>query len=171
MHERMKNMHALPKLAHSISPHSIRIWRITNLISEIIFLIILIGLLIASYQFDWYHWITVVLWIVAAIVPLGMIWSIIFEPIWKYNYWSYGFDEHYIRFKQGRLFMKQTVIPMTKIQFVETEQGPLLRSNNVHTITIGTMGTPHKIPMLAEEDARILKEHISTYAQIKEVDA
>lgn len=163
-------MDTLPQLIHSISPRSIRVWRTTNLISEFIILILLIGLLIASYHFDWYRWITIVLWIIIAILPLGMIWSIVFEPKWKYNYWSYGFDESYIRLQSGRLFMSQSVIPMSKIQFVETEQGPLLKANHLYTVTIGTMGTPHKIPMLPAEDAHTLKTHIANYAQMKEVD-
>ena len=160
----------LPELMHSISKRSIHIWRTSNLITDILILILCIGLLITSYSFHWYQWIIITLWIVIPIIPLGMIWSVAMEPKWKYTYWTYGFNEHYVRFQHGRLFSKQVVIPMSKIQFVETEQGPLLRSNNVETITIGTMGTPHKIPMLAREDAHILKEHIATYAQVKEVD-
>lgn len=163
-------MHTLPKLTYHISPHSIRIWRLTNLIVEILVLITVCGALFASYYFGWYQWVNIVLWILVGVIPLGMIWSVGLEPAWKYNNWSYGFNETYIRFQHGRLFMKQVVVPMAKIQFVETEQGPLLRSYRVHTVTIGTMGTPHKIPNLSDKDAHVLKAHIAKYAQIKEVD-
>lgn len=163
-------MDPLPHMTEPISKHAIRIWRMTNAITEFVILIILAGLLFTSYYFHWYDWVTIVLWILIAIVPIGIVWSVVIEPKWKYTNWKYGVNQFFIRFTRGRLFKTQTVIPMSKIQFVEVEQGPLLRLNHVHTITIGTLGGSHKIPMLPEEEAFALRKQIANYAQIKEVD-
>ncbi len=164
-------MDPLPNMTNPISKHAIRIWRITNLLSEFVLLNLLVILLILSIYFHWYNWITIVLWILIALIPVGITWSVIIEPKRKYSYWKYGVNEHFIRFTYGRLFTTQTVIPMAKVQFVELEQGPLLRQYDVHTITIGTLGDTHKIPILPEKEVFALRKQIANYAQIKEVDA
>src|SRR5690625_6421028 len=94
---------------------------------DVIVLIILGGLLWAGYYFDWYRWLKVILWILLGISPFAVIWSIIIDPILIQRYWRYGMDENFVRLKHGKFFTIDTVVPMKKIQYVEAEQGPILR--------------------------------------------
>jgi len=164
-------MGTLPKLENNISQRAIPVWRLTNIIAEVIFYLIIVGLLWASYYFDWYRWAVIVLWLLVTVIPFGMLWSICFEPKFKQRHWKYGINEHFIYLKYGKFFATETVIPMTKVQFVEAEQGPLLRKYQLYTITIGTLGEKHTIPALSDEEAFSLRAQIASHARLKEVES
>lgn len=164
-------MDTLPKLENNIAKQAVKIWRLTNILWEISIYLVFIALLFLSYYFTWIDWIRVVLWVLICIMPLGMIWSIGFEPRLKQRYWKYGVNERFVYLKHGRFFSTQIVIPMTKVQYVEAEQGPLLRKYQLYTLTIGTLGASHAIPALPEVEALALRAHISNEARLKEVES
>lgn len=164
-------MNTLPKLENNISKRAIKVWRLNNIIVEMIFYIGAVGLLWTSYHFEWYRWITIVLWILVFAAPVGMIWSIFFEPVFKQKHWKYGINEHFIHLKYGRFFATHIVIPMTKVQYVEAEQGPLLRKYHLYTVTIGTLGEKHTIPALPDQEALKLRAQIANHARLKEVES
>lgn len=161
----------LPDLDQNISKRAINVWRLSNILVEGIIYVILIGLLWTSNYFDWYQWITIILWVSVITAPLGLVWSIVFEPKFKQKYWKYGINEHFIYLKHGRFFSNTVVIPMTKVQYVEAEQGPLLRKYNLSTITIGTLGDKHTIPALFNQKAAELRTEIASHARLKEVES
>lgn len=154
-----------------ISKRAINVWRISNLMGHLIFLAILAGLIWAGYHFTWYHWMIVVLWVLSGLTFISGIWSVLMEPPLLYKYWRYGIDEEYVRLTQGVLTRKHHVIPMTKVQYVGAEQGPILRKYKLYTVTIGTMRSSHEIPALPEEEAFKLRNQIANHAKIKEVES
>lgn len=153
-----------------ISKQAIKVWRLSNLITDVIGIIIIGALLWAGIYFDWFQWIITILWILLGVAPLFSIWSVFFEPSLLYKYWRYGMDEEYVRLKYGIFNRKHTVIPMTKIQYVSAEQGPILRKYGLYTIEIGSTGSSHEIPALSEEEAFLLRDQIAHHAKIKEVE-
>ncbi len=153
-----------------ISKDAIRVWRISNCIIHISFILMAIILLILDNHFDWYNWVTYVLWIVLTLDIITAIWSIFFEPVLLQKYWRYGVDEAYVKLRHGKWHIHNQVIPMTKVQYVGLEQGPLLRKYNLYTISIGTMASTHQIPALSEQEAISLRNQIATLARIKEVE-
>ncbi|HLR51987.1 MAG TPA: PH domain-containing protein [Candidatus Avamphibacillus sp.] len=154
----------------SISKDAIKVWRITNLIINIIMIIIGIGLIGASFYFDWYRWIQITLAVLLAIGFILSIWDIFIEPVLLQRYWRYDISSEYVQIKHGILNMKQTIMPMTKVQYVTAKQGPLLRKYQLYTLQIGTMSTSIDIPALPEQTALTLRSKIVEYAKIKEVE-
>ena len=72
--------------------------------------------------------------------------------------------------KSGALVEEYKIVPMTKIQSVATNQGPLLRKYGLYNLTVETMGSSHMIPALPTVVANELRNRIAEYAKLKEVD-
>lgn len=160
----------VPQPERRISEDAVKVRRLDNLIEDAIALIILAALLWAGYYFSWYHWIIIIFWVLLCLTPVSVIWSAIIEPKLLYKYWRYGITDEFIQLKRGVFKQENTVIPMTKIQYVKATQGPLLRKYRLYTLSIGTMRSSHAIPALKKEEALQLRDHIAEQAKLKEAD-
>lgn len=81
----------------------------------------------------------------------------------RYRRWRYAVGPDDLWLRQGVLWTSVTVIPLTRLQFVDTRQGPLervlgLASLVVHTAALGTSG---RLPGLDAADAERLRERLA----------
>lgn len=157
-------------LHHKISPAYRQVLIITQMITLLIEIVIFGSLLALSIYFNWYAWIPIVIYVIAGLAFINIIIEITFLSKFTIQNWRYHVDSQYVRLKNGKFFLNYQIIPMTKIQFVETKQGPVLRKYQLYELSIGTMGSEHTIPGLPEEIALQLREEISQYAKVKEVE-
>jgi len=167
---RNTNMSLLNEPIHPIAQDAIKVWRISNTISQIIIILVGLGLIVSSIYFDWYRWIQITLIILLAVDMLMSIWDIFIEPTLLQKYWRYDVNSEYVQMKHGIFKVKHIIAPMTKVQYVNTEQGPILRKYNLYTVEIGTMSSSFSIPALPEQEALRLRSQIAEYAKIKEVE-
>lgn len=151
-----------------ISKDGINVWRITNLIGHSVTLIILAILLYLDIYFSWKNWIGTGLWIMIAIIGLSAIWSIFLEPVFLQRNWRYDIDEQFVKLKHGAWNETNIVIPMTKVQYVTTQDEPLFRKYGLMTLEIGTMATTHEIPILPRKVGLELRDKIAHFAKIKD---
>ncbi|WP_203333606.1 PH domain-containing protein [Planococcus beigongshangi] len=154
-----------------ISTKIIKIWRTTNTIGHGSFLLVFGALLAASHYWDWYNWVNITLYILIGITVLSAIFSIFFEPVFIQRTWRYDVDENFIQLKHGRWNVEHTIIPMAKIEYVTTDQGPFLRKAGLYSLKIGTTASNHTIPAIPEEEALALRAQIASYANVKEDDS
>jgi membrane protein YdbS with pleckstrin-like domain len=91
-------------------------------------------------------------------------------PYLSWKNWRYAIDENEIDLKRGVIFKTRTLIPLSRVQHVDTRQGPLLRSYNLASVTISTAATTHEIPALDSIIADRVRQQISTYARLAEED-
>lgn len=152
-----------------IAKESIKVWLINETISTVIGLIILGGLFYLDIYFSWKEWIGWVLIIITILVAISTIISFI-RPFFLYKNWRYAIDEEFLQLKSGVFKEVHKLVPMTKIQSVETKQGPILRKYGLYVISIKTMGSSHTIPALRRDVAIRLRNEIAVYAKIKEVE-
>ena len=153
-----------------ISKESIRVWRLSNILEEATILIVLGGLWYLSELYDWKQWITYLLIVLIGLTIITAIYTIILGPYYKYKTWRYGIDEEYVQIKRGYFIEEYTVIPMTKVEYVSTHQGPLLRKYQLYDVEIGTTTTNHTIPAIPAEQAMALREQIAIFAKVKDSD-
>lgn len=163
-------MYEIVEPKNRISKDAIKVWRITSVFTFFILMIIVTGGLGAAYYFEWPKWVKIILRIIFVVVPLYSIWSVFIRPRLLYKYWRYGIDEQYVRLKHGIFVRSDAVVPMTKIQFVEANQGPIMRKYNLYSLQIGTLGSSHDIPALPKDEAFALRDQISELAKLKEVE-
>lgn len=153
-----------------LSRNVIKVWLISNTISNLIWMLILVGLIYAHSYFEWHPLVRSVLILVAMLVIIRTIWSFV-KPFLLYKNWRYDVSEEFLQLKFGALNEERRLVPMTKIQSVATRQGPILRYFGLYSLTIDTTGTTHTIPAISEEAGLNLRDEIAHYAKIREVES
>ncbi len=83
-----------------------------------------------------------------------------------YRRWRWEVTQTEVRLQSGLIIIKRTVIPMARIQHVDTSQGPILRMFDLSEVHVSTAAGSHKIPMLAEADAAAIRDRIAALAQV-----
>ncbi|HSH24638.1 MAG TPA: PH domain-containing protein [Massilibacterium sp.] len=150
-----------------INIRAIKVWKKTALLSLLISLLIPIGISIGVYFFEWKMWIPFV--VLAIILLYFMIDFFIFIPL-RYKRYRYEVNENEIYIQYGIWFITRTVIPMVRVQHVDTIQGPFLRKEGLATVTVSTAAGGASIPALTEEDANDLRDQISILARVVDED-
>lgn len=151
----------------TISEKAITVWRINNFLKNSIALLFLCILLFLYYKFSWLFWIGVIVYVMISFVLLMMIYDLSIHPIYLQRTWRYDINEHVIQLKYGFFHKHHIIIPMSRVEYVNTHQGPLLRRYHLSAITIGTITSQHEIPALKEDEAKQLRNKIITLAQIE----
>lgn len=152
-----------------LSEDAVKVWLISEAIENVIGYIVLAVLFYLDYRFSWKEWIGWILIGLAVLSVPGIVWSLV-GPKLKYKGWRYDVTEEFLMLKFGVWKEKHHLIPMTKIQSVASEQGPLLRKYGLYTVKVMTMASEHSIPALPKDVAFGLRNQIAQYAKIKEVE-
>lgn len=150
-----------------IDPMGLRVWRIHACITATITLLITAGVFVLTYFFDWYSWIqytVLALWGVSAFLGIYLF------PKIRWQRWRYEVREQEIEIQSGLFVVERTLVPMIRVQHVDTTQGPILKKYNLSEISISTAATTHYIPALLTEEADELRERISKLARVAEED-
>jgi|AntDeeMinimDraft_6_1070357.scaffolds.fasta_scaffold17694_2 membrane protein YdbS with pleckstrin-like domain len=108
------------------------------------------------------------LWFIIAVVAVALLSTIVFVfvvPKIRWRQWQYKIDEHEIDLHHGIWFTHSTLVPVKRVQHVDTRQGPILRSYNLADVIISTAATTHKIPALSASKADEVRSEISTFAR------
>ncbi len=97
-----------------------------------------------------------------AVGVLGAVLTLAVTRI-RYRRWRYAVREADLWIRSGVLWVTVSVIPFSRLQFVDTRQGPLdrvfrLSSVVVHTAALGTSG---RLPGLDVEEAEQLRERLA----------
>lgn len=151
--------------SEKIHENALKVWRITGSIVTAITLLAAIGLFVISYftAFPW--WIPVLF----LLLMIFMGWlDIIWIPNIRWLRWRYEVTEDEIDLQHGIWWIQRTLIPMVRVQHVDTEQGPLLRKYNLATVKISTAAGTEEIPALLTQDAEALRDQIAALAKVNE---
>lgn len=158
-------MRAQPK--YQLPKKSQTVWRLYGIIQTIILAFITAIIVFFTVKYEWPQWI---MWVAVSIVVLSIVLSIIIFPNIRWKIWRYEVREQEIEIQSGLFVVKRTLIPMVRVQHVDTEQGPILKKYNLANISISSAATVHTIPMLLTEDADMLRTKISELARVAEED-
>lgn len=150
-----------------ISEKGLRVWRLYGVIQTIIVLVLAIGAGILTYIYEWPWWIYLV---ASSVVVIYAYLFIYLFPKIKWLRWRYEVRESEIELQHGLFIVKRTLIPMVRVQHVDTSQGPILRKYNLAGITVSTAATDHEIPALVMEEADELRSRISILARVADDD-
>lgn len=153
--------------SQKLAPSIIGVWRLSSSIGYSF----LLGLPIVYYSIfgirDVHLWLLLV-----TIVLCSVAWilvSFVLPPI-RWKRWRYSINQNEIDLLRGVIVSKETLIPLSRVQHVDTRQGPLLRYFNLSSVTISTAATTHEIPGLDEVIADRVRKEISTYARLADDD-
>jgi uncharacterized protein len=150
-----------------ISERALLVWRISGAIKIVIGWILTTALYFLVNFFDWPMWIPTIC------IVLGVIFTIlniIVFPSFRWRRWRYEVREEEIELQEGFFIRKRTLIPMVRVQHVDTVQGPILRKYHLASVIVHTAATAHEIPALEEDEAEELRFFISKLARVVDED-
>lgn len=164
---RMEGAEMREQPKNNIAYDAIKAWRITASIYMAALLVIWIAGAVISYIFDFSYLYIGIGAVVLAIIVFIFVYLI---PKLRYRRWRYEIFEQEVYIQHGILIVTRTIIPMIRVQHVDTEQGPILKRYKLATVSISTAATTHEIPALDEEDASMIRDRISVLARVDEDD-
>jgi hypothetical protein len=142
---------------------ALRVWRTTGWISAAGYAAIVGIVLWLTLRFDWPVWIVIALAVIAAAAA----WlEIDVVPKVRMARFRYAIREDEIELLHGIIIRKRTLIPMVKIQHVDTKQGPILRRYGLLAVTFSTAAGNHEIPALDAARAEEVQSRIARLARI-----
>lgn len=103
-------------------------------------------------------------WLLAAFLAVRL-------PPRRYGAWRYQLGVDALRLERGVMFRSESVVPYTRIQHVDTNQGPIERSLGLASVTVHTASGSSSsltIPGLLPTDAEALREQLAQLAGMVE---
>lgn len=111
-------------------------------------------------------WYTFIDWILfSSLFLIGLILYLLIAfifPKLRWERWKYEVSDEGIDLLRGIIIKKRTVIPINRVQHVDTRQGPVYRKFDLASVAISTAATTHEIPALDNTTADELRNTIST---------
>ncbi|WP_174735081.1 PH domain-containing protein [Mesobacillus harenae] len=150
-----------------ISERALKVWRISGALHSGFIWLISAGLIFLSSYMQW------PIWVIGAIILGALSYTYMFVfllPSLRWKRWRYEVREQEIELQFGVFIIKRTLIPMIRVQHVDTQQGPLLRKYGLATVTVSTAATTHEIPALDLSEAEGLRHSISRLARVADED-
>lgn len=86
-------------------------------------------------------------------------------PELRWRRWRWEVREHEIDLQRGVLVVRRTLIPMARVQHVETERGLIGQALGLSTVEIHTTAGSHAIPLLRDADAGTIRVRIAELAR------
>jgi hypothetical protein len=153
--------------SNRISKRGLKVWRMTGGIISLLSWVAVIGLWFVSRHFDWPAWIAPA---AGLLVLCETIFSVFVIPSVRWKRWRYEVNAHELELQHGVIFVHRTLVPMVRVQHVDTSQGPLLKKYDLATVSISTAATTHEIPAVDIREAEELRRLISALARVAKDD-
>lgn len=147
-----------------LDPNAKRIWIIGDLIGALIMSGIVFG--IASLV----RWILDASWMwvvlpAGIVLALGLAWTIITPPI-RYNQWRFEIREDEVDLLHGIVVKTRQIVPMSRIQHVDTTSGPIQRRYGLASVVFYTAAGSMTIPELSNQRAAAVRDQIAALAKV-----
>ncbi|WP_280768168.1 PH domain-containing protein [Salipaludibacillus daqingensis] len=156
-----------PKPDQPLAEKTLKVWKIVTALSSILLVIFPAAYWGARFIFALPVWPLFV--IIAIILLLAFINIFIIQKL-QWSRWRYKIYENEIELMYGVFVVRRVIIPMIRVQHVDTKQGPILRHYDLATVTVSTAATTHEIPGLTLENADSLRDHIAQLAREADPD-
>lgn len=111
----------------------------------------------------------------AIIIAALLLWTLLIVTCviiakYRYRFTSYRIDRTVFSVQTGFMFRTLTVVPYTRVQHVETEQGPILRHFGLVKVAVSTAVDSHVIAGLEPELARKTLDQLAELARLAKED-
>ncbi|MBM7694583.1 membrane protein YdbS with pleckstrin-like domain [Peribacillus deserti] len=152
---------------NQISKKAIQVWRVSGFLFSLLEWGIAAGAVILSAIFNIPKWIPILLFVLALVCTLIAVFIL---PSLRLKHWRYEVREKEIEIQKGMFVIKRTLVPMVRVQHVDTKQGPILAKYGLSSVEISTAATTHEIPAIDNREAEQLRKYISLMATVEEED-
>ena len=154
----------LPNARHQLDPRAKSLWRAGAALSGgIMVLLVAMAAFGGRRVFDYD-----IAWAVGAtgVVVLLALLNLWLSPNLRYRYWRYEIRADEADLQHGWFTRTRQLIPMSRIQHVDTNRGPLERRFGLASVVLYTAAGAAYIPALATDVAADVRDRIATLANV-----
>ena len=153
--------------SHRLDPRMLRVWYVSDIVGMVVVAALaLAAWLVVRHVGGDVFWVYLVASIVEAVCAIDLLVS----PRVEMATWRYDVTPTDVDLYHGVFTKKRVLVPLVRVQHVETKQGPILRAHGLATVTISTAGESFEIPGLAEDDANELRDRVAELARLAKED-
>jgi len=150
-----------PSPDRRLQPAAIVPWMATGAVTTVA--VMLIAGAVSGALGDEVEWAPPLAW--AAVVVYGVL-AIIVAPVLRLRTWRYAVRDEELDLLSGAFVRRRTIVPMARVQHVDTRQDALGRLLGLATLNVHTAAARHEIPGLAAADAFALRTELARRARV-----
>ena len=153
--------------AHRLDPRMLRVWYLSDVVAMAVVAVLAVAAwLVVSHLGGDVFWV----YLVAGVVEAICLGDLLVSPRVEYATWRYDVTPTDVDLYHGVFVKKRVLVPLVRVQHVQTKQGPLLRAHGLASVTVSTAGESFEIPGLAEADAEALRDRVAELARLAKED-
>ena len=158
-------MAARPAPPHHLDPRAKTLWRLNALMEFAVLLAFAAVAAWGMYRLD-LGWG----WSVIPVAGALLIGTITVGPVpgLRWSRWRYEIGEQEVDLQHGLLTVTRTLIPMTRIQHVDTRRSPLQRRYGLSSVILYTAAGAIEVPALADDIAGSVRDRIAELANTRD---
>lgn len=123
---------------------------------------VVVGMIVAA-QLDG------VLALALRVVPVaGLLICVTLVPSLRWRHWRWEVRPEAIDIRRGTFTIRRTLVPMLRVQHVDTTRGVVEQSLELATVVVHTAAGSHSIPLLRVADAAEVRDRIAGLARTDE---
>jgi membrane protein YdbS with pleckstrin-like domain len=107
----------------------------------------------------------VVTWLLRAVAVLVVALGGVALPLLRWNRWRYEVRDEEIDLLRGAVVVRRTLVPMTRVQHVDTQRTPLSDLFELRSVTVHTAAGSNSIPALRPGEATAMRDRIAKLAR------
>ena len=96
---------------------------------------------------------------------LGVLVGGVMIPLMRFRNWRYEVRDYEIDLLRGALVVTRTLVPMTRVQHVDTRQTVLSQAFELRSVIVHTAAGSHEIPALRPGEAIRIRDRIALLAR------
>ncbi|MCL2339346.1 MAG: PH domain-containing protein [Actinomycetia bacterium] len=105
-----------------------------------------------------------IIWLVLFVV------LVVIVPQIRWLQWSFEIYDEEIDIHRGIFWRRRIIIPLIRVQNVDTRQGPLMRMVGLASFTVATAAGEHEIPGLDTAEADATRDRVAVLARLAQED-
>jgi membrane protein YdbS with pleckstrin-like domain len=104
--------------------------------------------------------------VLARVLPLaGLAVCVVLVPWLRWRNWRWEVRPEAIDIRHGTFTIRRTLVPMLRVQHVDTRRNPVEQSLDLATVVVHTAAGSHTIPLLRVTDAAEVRDRIAELAR------
>ena len=152
-----------PEPAHRLDRRAVSIWRFNNLLFALLLMLFVVAAALLMIRVSDWDWLAISGGGVLILSLLLISW---FQPEFAWRYWRFEVRDDEIDLKHGWLTATRTLVPISRVQHIDTRRGPVERHFGAATLVIHTAAGTVAIPALPEAQAASIATRITALANI-----
>jgi membrane protein YdbS with pleckstrin-like domain len=143
---------ALREPSQRVSQRAPSYWRVTAAAGAALMWLSALGLLVAA-LFGTGGWWTAVLWVGVVVLAVAPVPWLAIAPRIRYDVHRWEVTDIAVHVRHGWISRTDEIVPLSRVQTVDSAQGPLMRAFGLRTVTVQTASRAGTVAIACLDDA------------------